>query len=341
MIKLRPLWFTIALLGAGALWIAPRMPAVQAEVAPTAAATRAVVAPGRVEPLHEPVQLAFEAQGRIAELLVDEGDTVRQGQLLARLDDRLARARVAMAEAAVAEAEARYALARTGPRHTDVAALRAEADAAAADAEHRSAEQRRTTQLDHAGAVAHATADADDAAARIATARARAAAARFESLASGTRREQVAEAQAQVAGARAELEAARVALDQTRLVAPIDGAILRRTAELGALVTLTTPIPVLAMADLGKLELRAEIDEADLGAIRVGQTAYATADAFGDRRFAVRVTRVTRELGRKTVRDDDPRARFDTRVLEIIAQFDAPAGAALPLGLRMVLHLGG
>jgi multidrug resistance efflux pump len=100
------------------------------------------------------------------------------------------------------------------------------------------------------------------------------------------------------------------------------------------------PAPVLSMADLRQLEIRAEIDEADVAAIALGQTAYATADAYGDRRFPLRLTRVTRELGRKTVRDDDPRARVDTRVLEAIARFDDAAGGALPLGLRMELHAG-
>jgi DNA-binding NtrC family response regulator len=49
--------------------------------------------------------------------------------------------------------------------------------------------------------------------------------------------------------------------------------------------------------------------------------------------------RSIRHAGRKTVRDDDPRARVDTRVLEVIARFDSPPAAALPLGLRMLLHV--
>jgi hypothetical protein len=92
------------------------------------------------------------------------------------------------------------------------------------------------------------------------------------------------------------------------------------------------------MADLSQLEVRAEIDEVDVAAIAVGKHAYATADAFGDRKFPVHVTRITRELGRKTVRDDDPRARVDTRVLEVIVRFDAEPGVELPLGLRMYVH---
>ena len=336
--KLGYLLLAVPLAGAGWLWLAHPTAAVQAETIVTRPSV--LVAPGRVEPVHDPVQLAFEAQGRIAELTVDEGDTVRAGQVLARLDDRVARARVAASEAGLAQAKARYLLARRGPRSEDVAAARAEADAAAASAQHRGTEQARSERLGKAGAVATAVVDADDAAARIATAQAAAANARYQSLAKGTRSEQVEEALAAIQLAQAELDGAKVALDQTVLTAPTNGVILRRTGEIGALVTLMTPSPVLAMADLGKLEIRAEIDEADVAAVTLGQAAYATADAFGDRKLPVKISRITHELGRKTVRDDDPRARVDTRVLEVIAQFDGAPGVALPLGLRMQVHLG-
>jgi multidrug resistance efflux pump len=323
---------------AGWLWLGHKTPAVLADT--TTVRPSVLVAPGRIEPVHDPVKLAFEAQGRIAEILVDEGDTVRAGQVLARLDGRLAAARVAAADAGLAQARARYLLARRGPRPDDVAAARAEADAAAAAAEHRGAEQARSDHLGKVGALATTVVDADDAAARVAAAQAVAATARYRSLASGTRSEQIAEAAAAITLAQAELDGAKVALDQTVLVAPTDGVILRRTGEIGALVTLMAPAPVLSMADLSQLEIRAEIDEADVAAIALDQAAYATADAYGERRFPIRISRVTRELGRKTVRDDDPRARVDTRVLEVIARFDGAPGVALPLGLRVQIHVG-
>ena len=116
--------------------------------------------------------------------------------------------------------------------------------------------------------------------------------------------------------------------------------ILRRYAEVGSLVTLQTPSPIVSLADLRSLQLRAEIDEADVAAVAVGQSAFAMADAFGDRKFPIRITRITHELGRKTVRDDDPRARVDTRVLEVTAVFDGAPGVELPLGLRMSVHVG-
>ena len=298
-----------------------------------------IVAPGRIEPLRDPVALAFETNGRIISIDVDEGDAVKAGQVVAHLDDRLAKARVAGAEAALAEARARYELAFRGPRHEDLDAAKAEAAAAAADAEHRSAEQVRSEKLGAVGAIASASVDTDSAAARVSTATAAAASARYQSLARGTRVEQIAEAKAAVEGATAELEAARVALDQTLLKVPHDGIVLRRLVEVGTLVGTLTPLPVVTVADLSQLEIRTEVDEADVAAIQLGKGAYATADAYGDKQFPVHVTRITRELGRKTVRDDDPRAKVDTRVLEVIARFDATPGDALPLGMRMYVHV--
>ena len=329
----------LPLAAGGAWWLTrPATPAAAQTEAPIARAAR-LIAPARVEPVRDPVQLGFESPGRIVAIEVDEGDAVKAGQVLARLDDRLAHARVAAAEAVLAQAKARYTFARRGPRNEDVAAARAEAEAAAAAATHRDAEQLRSEALGKTGALASSAVEADGAAARVAKAQAAAASARYASLAKGTRLEQVEEAAAAITLAQAELEAAKVALDQTALRAPTDGVILRRIAEVGAIITPTVAITVVTLADLSQLELRAEIDEADIAAIRVGQTAHATADAFGERQFPIKVTRITRELGRKTVRDDDPRARVDTRVLEVMFAFEGEPGVELPLGLRMRVHV--
>jgi hypothetical protein len=110
MSKLRYLLIAVPLAGAAWLWLGHQTPAVHAEPAVTRPSV--LVAPGRVEPVHDAVKLAFEAQGRIAEILVDEGDAVHAGQALARLDDRLAKARVAAALAGLSQAKARYLLAR-------------------------------------------------------------------------------------------------------------------------------------------------------------------------------------------------------------------------------------
>lgn len=339
MSKLRTsLLLALPVVAAGALWFGRETRSASA-AQPAITAPAVLVAPGRVEPLRDPVALAFEAGGRIAEIAVDEGDTVAQGQVLARLDDRLAKARVDAARAAVAAADANYQLLRRGARREDLEAAKAEVEAARTQAEHRAAEQARSEKLGAVGAVASSSVDADNAAARVAAAAANAASARYQALAKGSRVEQILAASAQLDAAKAELAAAEVALDQTLLRAPRAGVVLRRFAEVGALVTTMNPATIVTIADVSQLEIRAEIDEADVAAIDVGETAYATADAFGAKQFPVKITRITRELGRKTVRDDDPRARVDTRVLEVMAQFEGAPGEQLPLGLRMYVHV--
>ncbi len=338
MTKLKYFLFALPVVAAGgALWVGAGTKTAAAEP-PAATITRTIIAPGHVEPYRDPVKLAFEAQGRIVAIDVDEGDRVRAGDPIAHLDDRMARARVASAQANLAAATARHALAVRGPRTEDVAAARADADAAQAAASHSATERTRSEALGKSGAISSSVVDGDDAAARVASAQASAAAARYQSLARGTRSEQIAESAAALDAAKADLDAAKVALDQTVLRAPNDGVILRRTAEVGQLVTLTTPMPVVTIADLGKLEVRTELDEADVARVTLGQAAYITADAFGDRHFPVKITRITHELGRRQVRDDDPRAKIDTRVLEVIATFDGTPNVELPLGLRTSVH---
>ncbi len=342
MTKLRALLASLTLVAGATYWMTHDSQAASPSVTPGATLARpeVLVAPGVVEPARDRVVLSFETPGRIVAIDVDEGDPVVAGQPVARLDDRLARARLAAARAQLAQARARHGLARRGPRGEDLAAARADAAAAAVAAAHRTTEQTRSEHLGARGAVATSIVEADGAAARVAAAQAEAADARFRSLAKGTRPELISEAEAAVALAQADVDAATVALDQTVLRAPADGIVLRRFAEVGALVSQLTPAPVVSVADVRDLEIRAEIDEADIGAVQVGQIASVTATAYGAQRFPVRITRVTRELGRKTVRDDDPRARIDTRVLEVIARFEGDPPAQLPLGLRVTLHVG-
>lgn len=339
MSKLRTaLFVALPVAAAGALWFGRGTQSASA-ARPAIGAPAVLVAPGRVESVRDPVALAFEAGGRIAEITVDEGASVTAGQVIARLDDRLAKARVAAAQASVAAANASYLLVRNGARKEDLEAAKADALAARTQADHRAAEQVRSEKLGAVGAVASSSVDADSAAARVAAATANAAAARYQALAKGSRGEQILAASAQLDAAKAELAAAEVALDQTVLRAPRTGVVLRRFGEVGSLVTTVNPTTIVTIADLAQLEIRAEIDEADIAAIQIGETAYATADAYAGRQFPVTIERVTRELGRKLVRDDDPRARVDTRVMEVIARFDVAPGAELPLGLRMYVHV--
>jgi len=306
------------------------------EAAPAAIAPREVVAPGMVEPKGEVVDLGFEIVGRVAEVLVAEGDSVKAGQPIIRLDDKLARANVAKAEAQLAAAKARRDQALAGSRPDEVRAARAEAAAHRALARERDLSRGRAEKLRSAEAVADAVVDTERGHADAAAARAEAAEASYALVRSGTRIEGKREAIAMVAAAEAELASAQAYLEKHEIRAPRDGVILRRFLEPGELVATTPPTLAMTMADTSTLEIRAEVDEADIARVAVGQVGWASCEAYGDRRFAGRVVRLTGELGHKRVRNDDPRARLDTRVRDVAFVLDE--AAPLPLGLRMEVH---
>ncbi len=115
--------------------------------------------------------------------------------------------------------------------------------------------------------------------------------------------------------------------------APIDGVVLRKHRRAGETVSTQFESPVVTVADRSRLRVRVDVDEADVARLRVGQAAYVTAAAFGDRRFTGRVVRVGQLLGRKTVRTDEPAERVDTKVLETLIEL--ADGRELPLGLRV------
>jgi multidrug resistance efflux pump len=339
MTRTKKLVFASLLIAAGAAaMMVSRDGRGQADAGPALPAAREVVAPGTVEAASERIDLSFEQAGRVVEVLVSEGDRVAAGQLLLRLDDRLARARVARAEAALASAEARRDLAMRGARPEEIRAARAEAEAARATARDRRLQRERSSKLYADAALSAAEADSAEAAAQAAGGQASAADARLAILERGTRSEEKRDAVAQVAAAAAELEEARVLLSQTELRAPRAGTILRRFVEPGEAVVMMPPTVVVSLADLDQVQLRAEIDETDVGRVGIGQRGWATAQAFGEARIPGRVARLTHELGRKHIVTDDPRARVDTRILEVIFVPDA-GHRPLPLGLRLDVHL--
>jgi HlyD family secretion protein len=298
---------------------------------------RTVVAPGVVESETDEVSLGFDTSGRIAAVLVDEGETVAPGQLLARLDDRIALAKLAQAEAELAAAEARRDAAYRGARRGELEAAEADVASLRAQAADRERTRSRTEALQGSGAVSAAAIDGARDASAAANAALAAADARLGVLRSGARGEARREASAAMAAAEALVEEARAYVSYFELRSPIAGVVVRRLGEPGEQVSSMPPTVVLTVADMRRLRLRTEIDEADVGRVSVGDGGYATADAFSGRRFPGKVVRVGRALGRKHVQTEDPRQRVDTRVLDVLFQLDDSSG--LPLGLRMQVHV--
>ena len=127
------------------------------------------------------------------------------------------------------------------------------------------------------------------------------------------RAEDVAIASANVALAEADAAALAAQIEKTRLRSPIDGVLLRRYKSLGETVSFEPPTLVATIGDISRLRVRAEVDEADVARIAVGQEVTVTADAYAGRSFAGRVARVGLMLGPKQVRTGAAAERVDSK----------------------------
>ena len=310
----------------------------QAGANPGGSVSPEVVAPGRVEGRDRTINMSFEQTGRIVSLPVKEGQHVAKGDVLATLDDREVKARLAQAQAALMGARARRDLAFKGSRVEELRAAEADLAASRAQARSQSLEHGRAQRLTKDNAIPIAENDRIQAAADSSSAQVTAAEARLSMLREGTRGELKRAAIAELAAAEATVDEAQVFLSRTRLLAPCDGIVIRRFVSEGEMASLMPPTTIVSLADTSRLRLRAEIDEEDISRVKDGQVGYATAVAFGQKRLAGRIVERMRDVGRKGVRnEDDPRARADTRILEVLFEFDGET--SLPIGLRMDLHL--
>lgn len=303
-----------------------------------AVATRPVDAPiagpGRIEAASEEVDVAPERSGTLAEVLVEEGDTVHAGQVIARLVHRDDEARVEAARARLAVAEAARLRLVNGARpeeRREATAVAAQADAALA---HARIEVERNRALFAEGVIARETLDRAERDWRVARARQTETNERAAVVDAAARADEVARADAEVELARATLAEATALLEKAMVRAPMEGVVLRKHHRAGEAVSLEAPQPaIVTMADTRALRARVEVDERDVAGLATGRAAWVTADAFGTRRFEGRVIRVGRMLGRKQVRTGEPSEKVDTKVLEVLVEL-AP-GTDLPIGLRV------
>ena len=233
------------------------------------------------------VDLAALTTGRVARVLVDEGDRVRAGDTLLVLevptlaaDIRQRAARVASMRAALDEAEA-------GPLPAEVARAEAELAARAAEADRTASDVTRLSPLAARDFASAQQLEAAQTAARSAAAARDAAAAQLQLLRDGTRAERLAAARAELAAAEAGLSAARATERDLILVAPVSGRVLSRSAEPGEVIAAGARAMVLA--ETGRQRVRIFVGQEALPRLQVGQAVTATLDAFPDRPITGRI----------------------------------------------------
>lgn len=290
-------------------------------------------APGWVEPVSEEIRLSAPLPGRLADVPVAEGDRITRGQIVAVLENAEHRAELDRAEATLLKRQAELERLVNGAREqerAEAAALVREAAAALRTAEI-VLERRRAMLAEQT--VGKEEVDQAERDYLMARARHEAAIERHELLNAPPRPEDVAIAEAEVAIAQAVRDRAAAVLEQTFVRSPLDGIVLRRHMQAGETVLTTVDMPIVTIGDVSRLNVRADVDERDIGRIRVGQRGYVTAPAFGETQFWGTVKQIGRQLGRKDRYTDEPKERTDTKVLQVLLELDSP-GPLLP-GLRV------
>ena len=232
---------------------------------------------GNIE-AHESLVSFKTVQSRIVELPFDEGQWVTAGTVLARLDAVDYSKQVEVNEAAVAVAQRQL---ESAAEKVEVARATIINDRASLTEKELDYDRRR--RLFAARAISAEDRDLSLTALR----QARAALQRDEAAARAAIRD-VAVARAGIANARKTLELSRVIMGYTTLRAPFSGVILVRNAELGEVMQPGTP--VITLADLDHVWLRAYVSETDLGKVRWGQTASVTTDTYPGKNYRGRVS---------------------------------------------------
>jgi HlyD family secretion protein len=296
-------------------------------------------APGRVEAVSEEIRVASQIGGRLQQVLVEEGDAVTRGQVLAVVENADYRARVASAEAMLRLREADARRVHNGAREEERRDAEAAVREASAVLDNANADVARKRDLLKQAVISQSEWDKAEEQLGVARARVDSARERLSLVQAGAREEDRAHADAEVALARAALDEARAVLEKTYVRSPIDGIVFRKFRRAGESVSTQFDAPIVTLADRSRTRVRVDIDETDIARLRAGQRAYVTADAFGDRRFSGRVVRVGQMLGKKNVRTDEPTERVDTKILETLVELED--GRELPLGLRVQAFIVG
>ncbi len=296
-----------------------------------------VYAYGIIEARHHST-LSAKFPGKLEEILAKEGDVVQRGQLLARFESSELEAQLAAALADVRVSEATLAEARAGFRKQEIIEAEEQYKAAVALLGKTELDWQRHDKLHSDGVLAASDWDQTRMAHAQAAAARNGAQARLTLVQEGTRPETLTMLNRRLELARARVGQAEAALANAQLTAPYNGTITRKHREAGEAMDIG--LPVLDISTLDDRYVRTEIDETDLGKIRLGQAATITATGFPELSFTGQVKAIRQQMGRKQLIPTDPAKIIDYKVLEIEVSLPAecPFPIKLPVDVRIALE---
>ena len=285
-------------------------------------------------------EVSFRINGHVLERAVDEGEEVRAGAIVARLESADLERNVALQEAEVAKARALLAELTAGYRPEEIAQAEAALVQARAELARAESEWNRDREMVANDLISAREAETSKAAYEVSRGRTDEARERLAMLRKGYRSEQIEQARAQLKVAEEALAQARINLGYALLTAPMDGMVLSKNVEPGEYVAAGTP--VVTIGQLDPLWLRAYIAETDLGRVKLGQAARVTTDTYPGREYRGTVTFIAQdaEFTPKNVQTEQERVKLVYRIKITLPNPDhelkpgMPADAVIDLASR-------
>jgi HlyD family secretion protein len=246
---------------------------------------KSVVATGKVTPIIK-VEVKSKASGIVKNLLVDYGDHVKKGQLLAQLDKIEIQAQVDQSRAALEAADA-------NAKSSQADYERAKVDAEGPDVPPLKRAYDRAQGMAKDGVVSASQLDDAEKNYTMAVNKQNVAKAQVTVL-----KAKIAQAQAQVAEDQANLKQLEEQLSYTDITSPIDGIVLSRDVQLGdavssILVLGSTATLVMTLGDTSEVYVKGKVDESDIGKVYIGQPARIKVESFKDKTFDGKVTKIS------------------------------------------------
>ncbi len=246
--------------------------------------TETVNASGKIFPEDE-VKVSPDISGVITELNVQEGDTVKKGQLLVRIDPDVYNIQRSQAASGVAQSQAQVSSVQA-----QVSNAQAALDALDAQMEQAQRAYDRSKKLFDDKVISRSEMD-------VAETTLKAAKANYNAAVQGIRstKANVKSAQANVQTAQASLQRANKDLSRTAIVAPRDGVVSLLNVKKGESVSgnsFTVGTEILRIADMSKIEIRVDVGENDIPKVKLGDSALVEVDAYSDRKFKGIVTQI-------------------------------------------------
>ncbi len=281
------------------------------------------------------VALGFRVAGRISVMSVDEGDSVKQGQLLAQLDKTPFQDELALQIANVAQQTANLAKLEAGNRPEEIEQARADVAARKAALENARGVFSRQEALAKNEYASKQTFDNAAEQLRSGEAQLRSAEAALKLSIEGPRKEDIAAARAALEAARAQKQVAETSLADSELRAPADGVILTRAVEPGAIISTGTTVYSLSLRD--PVWVRAYVTEPQLGLLHPGAPIKLFTDTKPGQPYDGQVGFISpvAEFTPKSVETSELRADLVYRFRVTVTNPDAALRQGMPVTLRL------